>query len=493
MKKMKTFNYISAIGCFIVAITLGTMSCSDFLDTTPSTSVADTEVFQTVAGAQAALNGAYYHMRAYDSGGANRSDDYGIPSIQIISDLSGEDMIAWGGWYNYVYNYWGETRGDIFRSSQLWTFHYRLINNVNSIITYVDDCVGSEQEKQYIKGQALAIRGWAYFTLARLFQQTYIIAKDMPGMPIYLEPTTEKTEGKPRGTLEQTYAQVLSDLNQAETMLDGFDRGNRINNFDQSVVQGVLAQVYQVMNNWQKTEEYAKKLLDKYPLTTNEQYLSGFNDDTTPSWIWGMRQTEEQNMGDYSLFAMWANGTRKCFTFQAYFVADDFVKLFKEEDIRYQYEVWWDMIYASFKFRDNDECRGSVVFMRTEEMLLTAAEAAAKQGKDSEAKELLWRLQDMRNATRTEANGQDLIDAILIERRKEMYGEGHALFDITRNQLPLLRTGNHDNHGGATPQPARSWRFIFQLPRAELLNNDALKDDIWPAGDQNPYSGVYEP
>lgn len=472
---------------------LGMTSCGDFLDTNPSTSVLDNEVFVTVAGAQTALNGAYYHMRAYDSGGADRSDDYGIPSIQHISDLCGEDIIAWGGWYTFVYNYWGETRGDIFRTGQLWNFHYRLINNVNSIISFVDDTEGPEQEKQYIKGQAHAIRGWAYFTLARLFQQTYIIAKDMPGVPIYLEPTTEKTEGKPRGTLEQTYAQVLSDLNEAERLLEGFNRGNRINNFDQSVVQGVLCQVHQVMNNWPKCEEYAKKLLDKYPLTTNEQYLAGFNDENTPSWIWGMKQTEEQNMGDYSLFAMWGNDTRKCFTFRGWFLPTNFAESFEENDIRSQFEWWWNQIYASFKFRDNEECRGSIVFMRTEEMLLNAAEALAYQGKENEAKELLWELQEMRGASLSQGSGQDLLEAIWYERRKEMYGEGHALFDMLRNQKPLLRESNHVNYGGGTSFPARDWRFIFQLPNSELKNNDALVDDTWPAGDQNPYSGVYNP
>lgn len=488
---MKSINYIlSALTGILLMVTIG--SCRDFLETNPSTSVADNQVFETVAGAQAALNGSYYHMRAYNSGGANRQDDYGIPSILIISDMCGEDVIAWGGWYTYVYNYWGETRGDIFRSSQLWIFHYRLINNVNSIIVYIDGAEGSQKEKQYIKGQALAIRGWAYFSLARLFQQTYSIANNMPGVPIYTEPTTDKTEGKPRGTLEQTYQQVLDDLTTAEELLEGFSRGNRHNTFDQTVVQAVLSDVYQVMNNWKKSHDYALKVLQLFPLTSNEEYLNGFNNENTASWIWSMKQTEEQNMGDYSLFAMWANGTRKCYTFAGYFSADDFVNLFNKEDIRAsQFEYWWDQIYASYKFRDNDECRGSIVFMRSESMLLNVAEALARQNNDNEAKEWLWKLQDLRKATRSVSSGSDLIEDILLERRKELYGEGYALFDMVRNQKPLLRTGNHINYGGAKTFPARSWRFIFQLPSAEIKNNSSLVDDIWPAGDQNPYDGVY--
>lgn len=494
---MKSYKYILSV--FVAGAILTGISCSDYLETKPSTSVSEDDVFQTVSGAQSALNGCYFQMRAYNSGGADRSDDYGIPSIQMISDVSGEDVMSnGGGWYGYTYNYWGETRGDIFRASQLWVFHYRLINNLNSIIAHIDPAEGDEQTKQYIKGQALALRGWAYFSLSRLFQQTYSIAQDMPGMPLYTEPTTEKTEGKPRGTLRETYEQILKDLLAAEPMLEGFERSASYPNvFTQTVVQGVLAEVYQVMNDWPKSEEYARKVLAAYPLTTAEQYANGFNDHQTSSWIWSIKQTEEQNMGDYSPFAMWYNNTRKCWTFHCFILADDFVSLFDEDDIRFkQMEKWNDGtkdFWVSFKFRDNEECRGSMVVMRSDEMLLNAAEACARQGKEAEAKDLLWQLQDLRNAKRTEASGNDLVEAILLERRKELYGEGFALFDITRNQKPLLRTGNHVAYGGATPLPARSWRLIYQLPSNELKNNKALVDDIWPAGDQNPYSGVYEP
>lgn len=499
---MRTIKYILSI--FAAGVfSGGLISCSDFLETKPSTAVADSDVFTTTAGAQSALNGCYFQMRARNSGGADRDDDYGIPSIQMISDMCGEDMMNNGrGWYVWNYNYWGETQANIFRAPQLWTFHYRLINNLNSVIAYVDGTEGDDLDKQYIKGQALAMRGWAYFSLSRLFQQTYAIAKDMPGLPLYTEPTTENTQGQPRGTLEQTYAQIVSDLTAAEPMLEGFVRSaNYPNVFNQAIVQGILSEVYQVMNNWPKSEEYAKKVLAQYPLSTEEDYTNGFNNHATASWIWSIKQTEEQNMGDYSPFAMWYNGTRKCWTFGGFILADDFVSLFDEEDIRFtQLERWSEgegdnknEFWVSFKFRDNEDCRGSMVVMRSDEMILNAAEALARQGKDGEAKEMLWQLQDLRNAKRTESTGEQLIEDILIERRKELYGEGFAVFDLIRNQKPLLRTGNHVAYGGATPLPARSWRFIYQIPGTEMKNNKALVDETWPAGDQNPYNGVYEP
>lgn len=500
---MKPIKYILTIGAMSTMLLGGIafISCNDFLETNPSTDVADSQVFETVSGAQAALNGCYFQMKCYNGGGADRWDDAGIPTHQMRSDNSAEDIVNNGkGWYNYTYQYWGETRGDIFASSALWTFYYRLINNANSIIAYVDDCEGDATQKQYIKGQALAIRGWAYFSLSRWFQQTYAIAKNMPGVPIYTEPSTEDTPGAPRGTLEETYKQILADLTAAEPMLEGFVRGSsEPNAIDQAVVDGILSEVYQVMRDWPKSEEYARKVLAKYPLTTNEEYTAGFSDHTAvASWMWSIPQNEEQNMGDYSPFAMWVNNTRPCWTFACFLLADDFVALFDENDIRYQQMEQWEdevgrKIWVTMKFRDKEDCRGSMVIMRSDEMLLNAAEACARQGKEAEAKELLWKLQDLRGATRTEASGQDLVEAIWIERRKELYGEGFGLFDMLRNEKPLVRGGNHVEYSGSVQLPAHSWRFIYQIPQTELLNNENMSDAIWPNGDQNPYDGVYSP
>lgn len=465
-------------------------SCSDFLDTNPSESVSDQDVFKTTQGAQAALNGCYRDLRAYNSGGGDRWDDIGIPSLQMTFDACGEDVIVWGGWYSYDYSFWGHTRGDIFKTSVLWTFHYRLINNLNSIIAYIDDAEGSDAEKKAIKGQAQALRGWAYFGLIRLFQHTYEIAANMPGVPIYTEPTTDKTEGKGRGTVQQVYDQILSDLTEASTLLTGYNRGSRINTFDQNVVKGILAEVYLTMNQWEKAAQMAREARNGYKLMNKEEFQAGFNDENNPEWMWGLPQTKDQNWSDYSPFAMWANGTRKCYTFQCFFLNDKFVELFDEDDVRYQFEWWWDMIHVSYKFRDNDACIGSMVVMRAAEMYLIEAEALARLNRDGEAKSILWELQDARNAQRCESSGEQLVEDILIERRKELYGEGFAWYDLIRNQKPLNRQGNHMEK---VYLPARSWRFVYQIPSSEMNNNKNMKDAIWPAGDQTPFDGVYEP
>ena len=54
--------------------------------------------------------------------------------------------------------------------------------------------------------------------LAQLFQHTYQLShpRQMPGVPIYTEPTTDETEGAPRGTIDDTYDRILDDLTKAE-------------------------------------------------------------------------------------------------------------------------------------------------------------------------------------------------------------------------------------------------------------------------------------
>lgn len=486
-----------------VALTaLFAASCSDFLETNPTSSVADNQVFNTIKGAEAALNGCY-NLLHFNDESYDRGDVTGYVSQIMTFDVTGEDIIVNGGWYGFDYNFWGHQRGDIFKTYTLWNYYYPLINNLNSVIKYTPDIAGaSEDEVNAIVGQALAMRGWCYFNLAQIFQHTYQLAhpKNMPGVPIYTEPTTEETEGAPRGTIDDTYNQVLSDLTAAEPMLANYTRAAK-NHVDQSVCQGILAHVYLVMQNWSKAAEYAAKARANYPLTTNEEYNAGFNDLSTPSFMWGLIQDKENKLygnGDYDPFALWANwvtrGSNDKWSFNCLFLNDKFYESFDDGDIRKD-QIWLEKekvggMYCSRKFYDNADMTGAFPYMRSDELLLCEAEAKAHLGDDADAQALVGQLQSLRGATPTTATGNALIENILLERRKELYGEGYAWLDIIRNCKPLLREGMHADYGGAFPIPAKSWRFVYQIPQSEILNNPNINSTPWPNGDQNVFDAV---
>ena len=93
---------------------------------------------------------------------------------------------------------------------------------------------------------------------------------------------------------------------------------------------------------------------------------------------------------------------------------------------------------------------------------------------------------------RTLEDEDDLIEEILLERRKELYGEGYASFDILRTHKGLERTGDHISHSGNKTQPAGSWNLVYQIPVTEITNKRQINAQVWPAGDQNPFDSVLE-
>ncbi|WP_240646703.1 RagB/SusD family nutrient uptake outer membrane protein [Chitinophaga rhizosphaerae] len=74
-----------------------------------------------------------------------------------------------------------------------------------------------------------------------------------------------------------------------------------------------------------------------------------------------------------------------------------------------------------------------LIYTRLEEIALLNAEALAVIGNRAEAINSLNIVRDLRKVPRfAEGSGEDLIDAIFQERRKEMIGEGHRWFDLVR-------------------------------------------------------------
>ena len=82
-----------------------------------------------------------------------------------------------------------------------------------------------------------------------------------------------------------------------------------------------------------------------------------------------------------------------------------------------------------------------------------------------------------RGATPTEGT----LEKIYLERRKELYGEGHRLHDIRRLHQPLIRS-IHPEHWTKLDLPADSPRFMLPIPENEMMHNKALTPN-----DQNEY------
>ena len=470
----------------IVVLAFLFSACDDYLSTSPSNDVTESMLFGNVSGAQIVLNGVYAKMKNTIGLGPERK---GFAGIQQYASTAGSDIMlqthGYGGYYCYEYQS-VRTEANSAVTKAYWEYYYTIINNVNIILGKIDNIEGDQAKKDNIKGQALAIRGWAYFGLARLYQQTYLIAKNKPCVPIYTERTTPEREQADRASVQQVYDLILADLEASLPLLNNFKRTG-LEFINKDVANGILSQVHLTMGNWSKAASYANAARTGYTLMSGSEFRSGFATKNA-EWIWGIKQTVSDNIKNENLFAMWnSNGHRLLVNAGGtteFFPSDEFRSLFDNTDVRNQFRL--DARYGkltSDKFRDlAPDHLGDMIVMRAAEMYLNEAEGMARDNQISGALVLLNELQKKRGvAVVTSTNDKNqLIEAILLERRKELFSEGFDLFDMLRLEKNLVRSGDHINKFTI---PAHSYRFILQIPIDEM--------NMGGISEQNPFDAIY--
>lgn len=471
------------IGCFLL-VCGGLNSCSDsFLETKSSTDLSDKLVFKTTASTRGVLYGIYKYMRSWGCTPHVRMDCCGLHTNLLTYDVMASDItLPQGSWYWFDYDYWHTNSETIFKTDHFWRFYYTVINNCNNILFYVGDAEGSLQEKMAIEAEAKALRAFSYFHLVQLYQHTYLIAKDKLGIPLYTKPATGNAENTPRAKVEKVYELITTDLEYAVENL-GVNRESKYY-VNCNVAAGILARVYLTMGKWAEAATMAATARAGYPLMNAEQWKEGFNNLSNTEWIWGIHQTAEQNVGWGSSFSVldFERGDQKCFR-----INNKLAEKYAATDVRGQLITPLGNLLGNRKFREPEALNlGHMVLMRSAEMCLIEAECNARMGNEPMARNLLFELLQKRDsqAKKSELSGDNLLEQILVERRKELWAEGFGLFDMLRCRKPLKREGDHVS---MKSYPADSWMFIFQIPRSELDVNKGIAET-----DQNPTDGVFQ-
>ncbi|GHT30290.1 membrane protein [Bacteroidia bacterium] len=529
-------------------------NCTDELTTNSSTAITSDEVLSSTAQLNMVLNSTYRFllMGADGASDQNAACYAGIPGLTMYYDLGGADIISttnYGGSPEMCYRFSPERTQAADYARRMWITLYKTINEANIIIDALPDASGSEADKATIKGQCLAIRGICYFNLIMNYQQTYAIAKDKRGVILRTKSTDPDNLGF--STVQQVYDQIVADLKEAKSLLSNFNRDEKWK-INADVVSGQLARVYQVMGDWSNALAEATAVYGKYnTLMSKSEWYSGFDNllsDGTKEVVWGVKYTNLTNISSNTVFNYWYNQDPSygegmtdgpIYNFINLLVDDKYVQLFDATDYRglkttktadvtdadVKDVMFWHRTangdketaqrWAYNKMKYYGDANGAkqghtypeLSLMRASEMLLIIAEAEANLGNSGNALSRLTELQKARevsNLTTTTAK-EALLEAIYVERRKELLGEGvTGIYDLLRLQKPLVRYGaTASNPGGhyswglqyldgfngadAQPQgnlPSNDYRFICQIPQLELANNEAISQS-----DQNPFRG----
>lgn len=499
-------------------------SCSDQLETVPTDKTTSEVAFSTVEGAYAALNGIYRNFYTSDSWSTGYgTENFGIASINICADVMGEDMVVrepGSQWFWYDYRYW--VRTEINNTSDRpfvwWNMFYKYINNANYVLAYAPDAAGDEKIRNSVMAQGYALRAYSYFMLIQLYQRTYVGHENAPGVPLYTEPTDKNTAGKGRGTVEQTYSLINSDLDKAIALFKNSILQRDKSHIDLFVAYGLKARVAMVQNKWDVAQENARLARTKGGLKLSEtsDLLSGFNDVGKEEWMWGSKIVESQATSWYSFFNHMdaaagghANSCRKIASNWLYNMisADDVRKGWfnKPMTVGTEEKLGPNVSYNQLKFRvrSKGSWESDYIYMRAAEMLLIEAEASCQLGDYDRAKTLLVELMQKRvgkDAYTAYLNGltadklqtlkstekntvTTLMDEILLQRRIELWGEGFRIFDIMRLKSGFSRKYTNSNHSiKLEVTDPESWEWIMMLPIKEFDGNVNMD----PVKDQNP-------
>ena len=420
---------------FMASLLLLAGCSGDFLDKEPTDSVSSDEV-GVPGNAERLFNGAWYNLFEYVYTLANS----GYRGLQCQDDMMADDVVsrpAYG--FNSSYQFNDIAIPNNTRTSFAWYLMYKTIDNCSTALAIQGDTEALRQAQ----GQALALRAFCYLHLAQHYQFTYLKDPAAPCVPIYTEPTTDDTAPKGKSTVAQVYRRVFDDLALAKDYLKNYTRKGDGQKFkpDVNVVNGLLARAYLLTGQWEEAAKAAAAARQGYSLMTTAAEYEGFNNISNKEWIWGHPQTLAQSSASYNFYFLDATHVGAYSSFMA---DPHFRDTFSDGDIRLELFQWMREGYLGYKkFHMRADDTADIVLMRASEMLLVEAEALARDGFPEKAVVPLNELRHARGLGDYDLTGksqQDVIDEILMERRRELWGEGFGITDILRTQQSVKRT-----------------------------------------------------
>ncbi|MGZ5264293.1 MAG: RagB/SusD family nutrient uptake outer membrane protein [Kaistella sp.] len=440
----------------------------------PTDAVAPTVAYGSYEGAKAHIAGILRRTR----GQFTATDAGNIGSMYFARENKGNITMNNGSWFSFDYE--NDNREPNYRRTVFtWNFPYYHINQLNAFIAGVTESAAiSDVEKDELLGQAYTMRAFFYFELSLEFQHTYSFNPSLPAPPIYTEPGA--LEGKPMSTMQEMYAFITGDLEKAIT-IGSMDRDNK-SYFNKAVSYAVAARVYQVMGNWTKAGQYAKLAYGGNPaaVLSPSFYKAGFDDmNEGNEWLLADPQTADQS--NYYYLAPHGFYTRTESAYNNSFINKGFVALFTPTDVRYQFVqtgVFDHRQWYTTKFKFSFEA--DLALIRTPEMILIEAEALYHSN-PAAAHDLLYVLQKNRDpqAVKSANSGAALLEEILTERKKELYGEiGVEWFDAKRLRRGLPRDSYHRVNLASKPMLPDDKRFFLKIPQAEIDANPNIDPAI---------------
>ncbi|MCK9627340.1 MAG: RagB/SusD family nutrient uptake outer membrane protein [Bacteroidales bacterium] len=329
-----------------------------------------------------------------------------------------------------------------------WEKMYKKIGALNSIIfqaTQLSDKKGIDKVLlSHITGEAYFLRAFYYFYLNNIYGLPYSMATASSDFGVPLK-TTEVVEVKyfSRATNEEVYNQIISDLEQAATNLEGYTPDKKIR-VGIGAVRAFQSRVYLYMERYDEAIKAAEEidkmsyaLLDLNAVAPKSS--STFYSSTETIFTVSGNEIPVVFMND-SLSA-WNGNDNRVSAFKA---SNNLMDKYQPGDLRMTKFFYASAKnrapipgkYTTWKTYNDPEVVSSVFAIRYPEVILNRAEALAMLGRTEDARQALNKLRIKRFASGAMSDvpstESELVSFIRDERRRELCFEGHRWFDLRR-------------------------------------------------------------
>jgi hypothetical protein len=419
---MKTNRWM--IGLVLTALA----ACDNVLDVEPVNDLTEEKAIVDPTGARAAVAGIYDALQ----GGSYYSE-----SFMVFSDLPGDDVEHTGTFSTYADADANRLTADNSTLEGIWDALYRAVGRANIVIERLPGVNGLEdEEREQMLGEAYFLRALTFHNLVKLWGDSADSGVGVP-IPTTVPKSVAEAAQISRATTGETYAQILSDLQEAEQRMT-VDQASRRASL--GAVQAIRARVHLYRARWADAETAAETVVSMgYQLAPDYSDLFSADGADTPEDIFKVAFTpvEFSLLGFY--YRARGEGGRQEVAPSATLQA-----LYTSGDARGS----WNIAFRGTRRYGSKWPTGAgdedIHVIRFAEILLIKAEAEARQNKLTEAVASLNPVRERAGLTPLDATGMtqdEVLEAIFLERRLELAMEGDRWPDLVRRGRVLIELG----------------------------------------------------
>ena len=365
---------------------------------------------------------------------------------------------------------------DVYKGGEVndWDLPYRTVLYANEVLTTLAGLHPTDDQQMdwnTAKGGALFFRAFSFYSLGQIFAPVYDSSKATREAGICLRLQANMTEKLSRATVQQTYDQIIADLQTAIPLLPLAPLSHTTQPY-RAAAYGLLARVYLSAGDYRDAGVYADSCLQLQSTLMDYNTISLPPDLSSP-----FTRSNSEVIFDAVLFATGASVTVRSFTDSLLY------RSYQGGDLRK------DLFFipgSNFFIGRYDEDEYAFCGLATDEMYLTRAECYARAGNTVDAMKDLntllrarWVSGSFTPYTATDA--WDALQQILQERRKELLYRGLRWTDLRRlNKDPrtALELNRTVEGLGSFVLAPNSSLYVYAIPDYVIQDNPGMEQNI---------------